>query len=245
MSKVVQTFGASVRGPLHRHEGLPNEDAWLRAHGHFGALIVVCDGLGSKPHARAGARAACAATKEAVTRWSRSRGAPLPYLSYLIEVLWRLRLHPLPPASAATTCLLALRTQEGRLVIGGVGDGLALVHTSDETAVVIGDRGDSFGNETEGLGASAGPRAWTLREFPPTEGNRLAVLATDGIADDLRPERLAEFCDWLMTSFAPLEPIQRYHRLASELRAWPTPGHVDDKTIAAICATVEPKEGRI
>ncbi len=118
-----------MRGPLHRREGRPNEDAWPHATGAFGVLAVVCDGLGSKPNARVGSRAACLAVKEAVLRWSKADGAPLAYLPHLIEVLWRLRVYPLDPSSAATTCLLALASETGAWVLGGVGDGLALART--------------------------------------------------------------------------------------------------------------------
>ncbi len=234
MAQRTYIFGASVRGPLHRSEGRPNEDAWLHARGPFGSLAVVCDGMGSRPNARAGARAACAAVKEAVSRWSKVDDAPLSHLSYLVEVLWRLRLHPTPPDSAATTCLLALATINGKCIVGGVGDGLALVRTGPALRVIVGDRGEDFANETKGLGASKGPRAWTLAEFPPTDAERVAVLATDGVADDLLPGRLDGFCDWLIDSFEPLAPRERHNRLAAELRAWPTPGHLDDKTLAVV-----------
>jgi len=190
--------------------------------------------MGSRPNARAGARAACAAVKEAVSRWSRTNDAPLSYLSHLVEVLWRLRLHPTPPESAATTCLFVLATMKGKCIIGGVGDGLALLRTGATVQVIIGDRGASFTNETKGLGASTGPRAWTLAEFPPTDAEWVAVLATDGVADDLLPDRLDEFCDWLIDSFQALAPRARRIRLAAELRAWPTPGHLDDKTLAVV-----------
>lgn len=228
------TFGASVRGPLHHSSGQPNEDAWLRSHGSFGSLVVVSDGLGSKPNARAGAQTACAAVKEAVSRWSKTDNAPLSYLAHLVEVLWRLRLHPTPPDSAATTCLLALVTVKGKCIVGGVGDGLALVRTGSTLQVIIGDRGGDFVNETKGLGLSAGPRSWTLAELQPTDVERVVVLATDGVADDLLPERLSGFCDWLISSFEPLTPRERHSKLIAELRAWPTPRHLDDKTIAVL-----------
>lgn len=234
MAQHTYIFGASVQGPLHRSEGRPNEDAWLHARGPFGSLAVVCDGLGSRPNARAGARAACAAVKEAVSRWSKAEDAPLSYLSHLVEVLWRLRLHPTPPDSAATTCLLALTTTNGKCIVGGVGDGLALVRTGAALQVIVGDRGADFANETNGLGASMGPRAWTLTEFPPTNADRLAVLASDGVADDLLPERFDGFCDWLVDTFQPRSPRERRSILTAELRAWPTPGHLDDKTLAVI-----------
>lgn len=234
MAQHTYIFGASVRGPLHRSEGRPNEDAWLHARGPFGSLAVVCDGLGSRQHAREGARAACAAVKEAVSRWSKADEAPLSYLSHLVEVLWRLRLHPTPPDSAATTCLLALATVKGKYIVGGVGDGLALVRTGPALRVIVGDRGEDFANVTKSLGGSTGPRAWELAEFPPTHAERVAVLATDGVADDLLPERLTGFCDWLIDSFEPLAPRERHNRLIAELRAWPTPGHLDDKTLAVL-----------
>lgn len=236
MTHQICVFGASVRGPTHRNEGRPNEDAWLQARGSFGSLAVVCDGLGSRPNAREGARAACAAVREAVSRWSRAGDAPLLYLSHLVEVFWRLRLHPIAPASAASTCLLALATNSGRWIVGGVGDGLALVRTGSALRVVIGDRGKDFANETRALGASAGPRAWTLADFPPADVERIALLATDGVADDLLPDRLDGFCDWLI-DLGGLASQPRHHRLAAELRAWPTPHHLDDKTLAVVHAT--------
>lgn len=243
MAPHTYVFGASVQGPLHRREGRPNEDAWLHAHGSFGSLAVVCDGMGSRPNARAGSRAACAAVKEAVARWSKVDNAPLSYLSHLVELLWRLRLHPTKPDSAASTCLLALATAKGTCVVGGVGDGLVLVRTGAALRVIIGDRGQNFANETKGLGASTGPRAWTLVELPPTDAELVAVLATDGVADDLLHDRLDQFCDWLIDSFKSLTPRERRNRLAAELRAWPTPGHLDDKSLAVIHSRARVHEG--
>lgn len=237
------SFGTSVRGPLHRLERRPNQDAWLHARGSFGVLVVVCDGLGSKPNARIGSRSACLAVKEAVQRWSKVEDAPLSYLPHLIEVLWRLRVHPLDPSTAATTCLLALASADGGAwILGGVGDGLALARTGDELCTVVGSRGDGFSNETSGLGVSRGPRAWKLLELPPTEQDRIVVLATDGVSDDLVPEKLDGFCDWLVDSFKGLSPADRWRALGAELRAWPTPGHLDDKTLAVLHAPAAPPE---
>ena len=231
------SFGASVRGPLHQREGRLNEDAWLHAAGTFGVLAVVCDGMGSKPNGRLGSQAACLAAKEAVQRWSKVQDAPLSYLAHLIEIFWRLRVHPTEPGSAATTCLLALASESGVWVLGGVGDGLVITRTGEGQCAVINSRGAEFSNETIGLGASRGPRAWSFVQLAPTGEDRVAVLATDGVSDDLVPEKLDEFCDWLVSSFRDLSPARRWRRLAAELRAWPTPGHLDDKTLAVVHAT--------
>ncbi|MDD9980581.1 MAG: protein phosphatase 2C domain-containing protein [Gammaproteobacteria bacterium] len=234
MARHTYSFGASVRGPLHQREARANEDAWLHAKGTYGVMAVVCDGLGSRPNARVGSQAACLAVKEAVLRWSQSQGAPLRYLSNLIEVLWRLRIHPLEPSSAATTCLLVLASRSGAWVLGGVGDGLVLARTGRELCTVMGSRRAGFSNETTGLGISQGSRAWTLVQLAPTREDRMVVLATDGVSDDLIPEKLDGFCDWLVSSFGDLTPSRRWRRLAAELQAWPTPGHLDDKTLAVV-----------
>ena len=84
--------------------------------------------------------------------------------------------------------------------------------------VIVGDRDEDFANETNGLGASRGPVAWKLGESRPTKQERMAVLATDGVADNLIPERLDGFCDWLVEAFLNLAPAERRDRLAAELR---------------------------
>ncbi|HPQ71351.1 MAG TPA: PP2C family serine/threonine-protein phosphatase [bacterium] len=235
MKQTTISFGASVRGPLHKHEGTANEDSWLRAHGSFGSLVVVCDGMGSRPKSKLGAEAACAATREAVTRWAKVDDAPLTYLIQLIEVLWLLRIHPFSPEDAATTCLFALALNKGKWIVGGIGDGLALVKTGHDSIIeVIGPRDTGFGNETQGLGTTSGIKAWRLTQLPPSDSARFAVLATDGVADDLLPEKLDAFCLWLLESFLTLKPIARWRQLAKELRAWPTPKHLDDKTLAVM-----------
>jgi hypothetical protein len=102
--------------------------------------------------------------------------------------------------------------------------------------MVVGGRGESFSNETTGLGASRGPSAWNLVQLAPTEEDRVAVLATDGVSDDLVPERLDGFFDWLVATFQGSSPAERWRALSAELRAWPTPGHLDDKTLAVLHA---------
>ena len=71
-----QMMGSSVRGPAHRRAGQPNQDAWLSRQNRAFALAVIADGLGSRPHAAAGSRAACRAVAEAARAWSAAPGAP-------------------------------------------------------------------------------------------------------------------------------------------------------------------------
>ncbi|MBT7790618.1 MAG: protein phosphatase 2C domain-containing protein [Calditrichaeota bacterium] len=237
MPPSLTSYGASSRGPIHRSHGVQNQDAWLRTSGKFGSLIVVCDGMGSRPEARKGAQAACIAAHEAVVKWVKVQNAPVSLLAHLIEIFWRLRIHPISPIDAASTCLLAFVCPSGYWVVGGIGDGLLVVKTGDDPVVqIIGERSNNFTNETTALGASTGIRSWNLVSLPPTPLNRLAVLATDGIADDIIPEKLDGFCNWIVDEFQNLEPAVRWRSIMSELRNWPTPKHLDDKTIAVLSA---------
>ena len=235
MEQATLSYGASIRGPFHRQQGISNQDAWLRAEGSFGSLIVVCDGMGSKQYAMLGSHAACLAAREACVKWTRTEGAPVSYLAHLIEIFWRLRIHPREPKDAATTCLLALALPNGEMVVGGVGDGLVAIRTGDApVSLVVGNRMNGFGNETCALGVSPGSKAWKLMKLPRSQQQRFVVLASDGVADDLIPERLDGFCEWLVSNFQDLHPVPRWHRLVAELRAWPTPKHLDDKTLAVL-----------
>jgi serine/threonine protein phosphatase PrpC len=234
VNNLIESFGASVVGPRHSREGSANEDAWLRVNGKLGSLIVVCDGLGSRSQARLGARTACFAVRDAVREWSQTEGAPVAYLCHLIEVLWRIKLYPCKAQDAATTCLMALARPNGEWIIGGIGDGLVLVRTGNEEPIPylgLEDRGDDFGNETKALGISR--KAWNLKVLAPTNAERLTILATDGVADDLDPQKINEFCKWI-TDFCGLPALPRWRRLVSDLRNWPTPKHQDDKTIALL-----------
>ena len=55
---------------------------------------------------------------------------------------------------------------------------------------------------------------------------------TDGIADDLRPDKLGKFAKWLREEIARKPRAKRVSTLRQALREWPTPGHLDDKTVA-------------
>src|SRR5690606_38642714 len=103
----MRVFGASVIGPSHRVDGLRNQDAWAKARVGDYLVAVVSDGMGSRPNADAGSRAACKAVIEAMRVWCRSDGTELELLIALIHVLWRLRVAPLQPQDCACTCLLA------------------------------------------------------------------------------------------------------------------------------------------
>lgn len=232
MAQTVHTYGASVRGPRNQREGRANQDAWTRASGAFGHLVAVCDGVGSRRDADIGARAACRALRQAAGHWH--GGVPAVHLVRLVETLWRLGIGQISPADCACTCLFALREPDGRLLLAGLGDGLAMIRQESNALTVYGGRGaEAFGNDTLALGTPHRIDDWWVASEQPQAG-RTVVLATDGVADDLEPARRGALVDWLSDEIRQLPPAARWRRLCRELREWPVPHHVDDKTIAVM-----------
>ncbi|MBP6582122.1 MAG: protein phosphatase 2C domain-containing protein [Chromatiaceae bacterium] len=228
-------FGASVTGPGHLSQGRPNQDAWLKAKSSFGALAVVCDGLGSRAASTHGAQRACRAVRRAAAQWPGiAAGSDPEDLIRLIEVLWRLSLPPLVAADCATTCQFVLRQPDGNLILAGLGDGVLLVrHTMAGVRSYGGRSAGAFANETVGLGVPHRLRDWWIETLPPQSG-RTVVIASDGVADDLRTDRLDAFVGWLTEDVAPLPAHRRWLRLSAELRRWPVPHHTDDKTLVVM-----------
>lgn len=232
---MIRTYGASQRGPQHIRSLSPNQDAWIKAEGRFGSLIAVCDGVGSRELSHLGAKAACLAVKEAIARWSRQERSPASLIIRLIELYWRLRIAPHAPEEVATTCLFALHRPDGSWIVGGLGDGLLGISSASSWTWPIGGReASAYANETEALGARLFSKKWFLQELHPSQQPRSIILATDGISDDLKANSLDLFGDWFLNHFGPMEPAERWRGITKMLRDWPTPKHLDDKTIAVI-----------
>jgi serine/threonine protein phosphatase PrpC len=238
MSKVGATrrtgavaFGASVAGPAHEAAGVPNQDTWLSSAAAGWRVVAVADGLGSRANASEGSRAACAAAVEAVRAWRRTPAAPLDVLVALVHLLWRARVAPREPSTCATTCLFAALGPDGAGAAAQLGDGLVLVRDGEGLRPLRERPPGDFVNETDALGVTKQTSAWATRGFAP--GARSIVLCTDGVADDLLPGKHDEFVAWA-TNHAERPPRARGAALRAALRAWPTPAHTDDKTVAVI-----------
>lgn len=228
----LRVAGASVRGPAHERAGEPNQDAWYGRVGRAGALAVVADGMGSRPAARTGARAAVAASREAWRHWAASPEGSGEDLVRLIEVLWRLRLGSTPAGEAATTCLACALRPDGSGVAVQLGDGLLGIGDEPGAFRAVTPERDGFASTTHALGTAHSLRDWTIAPIEPLRGGGALLLATDGVADDLLPEKRGAFLAWLVDEIAAGDAPSR--RLARELRGWPVPRHRDDKTLVLL-----------
>jgi hypothetical protein len=99
---------------------------------------------------------------------------------------------------------------------------------------VIGEKREGFSNEVEAMGFDRSLRKWHFEEFDEGPIGRTVVLATDGLSDDLIPQKTADFCHWLLTLRRTEERATLPRRLRRELTDWPTANHCDDKTLALL-----------
>ena len=114
----------------------------------------------------------------------------------------------------------------------GLGDGLALLAEENGALECVSGRDpENFANETVALGVPHKAGDWKVRLFPENGRNQTAILATDGVADDLLGDKLDSFVAWIRSAGELKHPGQSLRR---ELERWPVKAHSDDKTIAAM-----------
>ena len=81
------------------------------------------------------------------------------------------------------------------------------------------------------MGFEGSIQKWHFEEFHEGKIGRTVVLATDGLSDDVIPEKARDFCLWLLSLGQTEQRRTLPRRLRRELVNWPTPLHCDDKTM--------------
>ena len=227
-----RSFGASVRGPSHIAEGLPNQDAWAAFHHAWGDGIVVSDGVGSKPFSNFGSYAACLAVELAAHACCVGGETESNSLFNSLQANWLRLVAPLEPRDCVVTCLLALR-MGGAIHLGMLGDGLAAVVMRDGTVVSLSEnKTQRFSNITTALSSNISAKDW--RYLSLSEDQCVGVLlCTDGVADDL--DNADGFIASFIEAHRTLASVSANRRIHEMLENWPTPKHSNDKTIACLC----------
>ena len=222
-------YSASVRGPLHIAENIPNQDAVLTRRWNHGWLAVVCDGMGSRKHSDTGARCACKAAHDILQNAPFDR--PARELICHIYNQWLKYIGFITPDDAVTTCLIAWGKYSGETRLFQLGDGAILYHGNQMGQLSYRSE-NQFSNETNGLGVSRQFSDWIVKKIVLLNKNHGLALMTDGISDDLVQSQ--EFVPYMIETLRKMKKRRIKKWLVNELENWPTPGHTDDKTIAII-----------
>lgn len=246
----IASFGCSVTGPGNIKRASACQDAWGRKSWRIPAgvanAIAIADGMGSKSESRTGAQAAKNCALKAAKRWTEHPSVGTDWLIRWLEAEWRYSLGTHDPKDCCTTCWFIVSAPGLGILVMGLGDGLALL-AGDSGALecVIGRDPENFSNETVALGTPHKAGDWKVRLFPDDGRYQTAILATDGVADDLLDDKLNSFVGWIRSTGELNNPGQCLRR---ELQRWPVKGHSDDKTVAAMLWTktsTASQDGRI
>ena len=120
-----------------------------------------------------------------------------------------MRVHKLGIENCSTTCLFAAVTPTGALVVAQLGDGLAAILPPGGKLCSLAKEREGFANQTTGLGIARSTTDWSVVIEPNPEPETLVLLTTDGVADDLLPERLDELIVHLSNTFRALPKRSR------------------------------------
>jgi serine/threonine protein phosphatase PrpC len=124
--------------------------------------------------------------------------------------------------------LLYAEDDHGRAAIAQLGDGLIARRGLDGSVAVHPSSSEGFGL-THALGTPHALVDWSLTLTNPLAPGEAIVLATDGVSEDLEPDRIGGLAAWVIDNLGPEPTACRL--LAAELRCWPVPHHQDDKTL--------------
>lgn len=227
-----KTLRASVRGPGHIRDNLPNQDcAFIGYSGKF-LLAMVCDGLGSHAHSDYGSQALCRLFSPCFKEWSKVKPhVPTDFLR-LLQCHWLMHTRSFGTDKCGSTCQLAIINSKGKGWLAQLGDGMALVRHGESVESFTEEK-NGFGNETTAMGDYDATALWRMNKIELTSpGDRLLIM-TDGISDDIPTEATKDFVSTFDKLFS-LPSSNAQKELIDGLVHWRTPHHVDDKTIIAI-----------
>ena len=223
--------GVSVKGPQHIRSKKSNQDSFMIKDLKCGKVAVVADGMGSCKYARVGSRAICEAVCESCEIWSRYKKPQLALLFQMIMNLWYLKISPLPKEQCKTTCMFVFYNYDGDVIIAQVGDGIIAYKHGDEFNIFF-EKEDDFSNETLSVSKITKLSQWNIKRFNVKKEERFSLfICTDGISEDLIPEKREDFLEALLNLYKDRSSWKKDARLPKLLKKWPTPKHGDDKTI--------------
>lgn len=207
------------------------------------AYIIVADGLGSCKHSDQGA----SKITEIVESWLLNKLPEYAYLSDNVANImtkriveeWNSAFEIDEIFDYDTTIHLAV-FYKGSLLIGGIGDGMALISYDDLVCKDSIDNKNLFSNVTNSM-CSLNVNELMEFEIVSEEIHKKAImiLSTDGIADDLIPEKKLTLPGYFeeVICDSGIEALQ--NELQEWIEDWETESHSDDKTLCYLAIEKE------
>lgn len=203
---------------------------------HELAYIIVADGLGSCEHSDQGA----ARIAEIVENWIMNK---LPNYSYFSDNVanilakrmvegWNESYEAGEIYNYDTTVHVAV-FYKGSILVGGIGDGMVLVDYDDLVCRDYINTGNLFSNVTNSMCSLNVNELLSFKiiSFASYKDHAVVIISTDGIADDLIPEKKLTLPGYFRETIDKngLDALQ--DELQDWISNWETESHSDDKTL--------------
>ena len=132
---------------------------------------------------------------------------------------------------------------KGSLLIGGIGDGMALISFDNKMCKDIIDSRKLFSNVTNSMCSLDIDDLLEYEIIKDSEFNEKAViiLATDGVSDDLIPEKKLTLPDYFEEVIQDNGVDALQNELQEWIEDWETESHSDDKTLCYLVIEKEKK----
>lgn len=237
-TKKIRIGAASVIGPLHVRESLPNQDSFSYFQSDRLIALAVADGLGSAPNSAEGASYATHNAVHKLMTYLHGYGKPNPMIrdiSTLKEwIIWPWQMTFRAAMQGYDTTLLFVGASPQVCVIGQIGDGLIMYRHADpaSTYTAFQSTGKEFLNRPGAtLAQKDAGHLMRVEEYRVTTRQDFCsfLLMTDGIADDLKDPMA--YSETLTESLLRNSSEHWNALLDHHLTQWATVGHYDDKTI--------------
>lgn len=228
-SSNAQYAWASVIGPSHILNELPNQDACAVLSLKEGMAFVVSDGVGSKKHSDIGSKEVIKAVKQAIKTWYQFPHASANHLLSLIHTYWEMGILPYDRDDCSATCLFAVILNDNRCIIGQVGDGVILFKLGKDH-YVLHEKEDDYVNVTLPLHL-ARRKDWKIEDFFIDDSFEI-LLATDGVSEDLIKEKRFHFMTDLVEKISDVKGQKKKNsKIKNMLKKWGNPYNSDDKSL--------------
>lgn len=221
----IKCGGISVQGSYHKE----NQDEFFS--GNIGGvnLIMVADGLGSRPMSRVGAKEIILAAKQMLQMRQNDFRDKADFIDclYKINEQWLINIakRGLTHSDCSCTCLLCV-VQSQAIYAARLGDGIIGICYDDITSIIYDDKQDHFANETNCLKDSFYESDWEIESFPCSSFQG-ALLCTDGVT--IAHGKRGRFVNEFIEKYADYSIGVAEMEIVSWLADWKSN---DDKTIA-------------
>ncbi|PID27391.1 MAG: hypothetical protein CR982_05455 [Candidatus Cloacimonadota bacterium] len=233
-----KNWGASIKGPSHILNNLPNQDSFIISKSYKGVVAVVADGLGSKRHSEKGSKQACIAVLKAIKCLEKiskkNKHTKILDIFPLIHKYWEKPLKRYGVKNCASTCLFTYITTK-HILTARLGDGMIylLGKQGNKDIVISDDKEESFSNTTISLASNNAFSRWDIKILRTNQTESI-ILCSDGISNDIKENAWTNFVKELRKKSLKNSRKKNIKNIKEVLLQWPVKGHSDDKTIVFI-----------